>query len=369
MGTSNNITTDGAANSGSESYFEERSKNIMPIEELKKKLKAHDEQMLKCATFQSKSSIDPVSVDEKNTETDITKDDPEDGFVSANELLDRKVTHIPCLLDPLIVQTGLCALAGSSDTGKSSLLRQLAIAVCRGEKEFLGFKLNPRHNRAIYVSTEDNNDAMSFLLNKSDDNPHNKIDGLIFTFNTDNLLSRLEAQLSKQKVDLVVMDAFADLFSGGSDPNYVRSFLNEHGQLAQKHKCMIIFLHHTGKRAQGKQPSKHNLLGSQGFEAKMRMVIELRSDDHEPDKRHLCIVKGNYLPQEFKTESYVLKFDENLQFSNTGGRVLFQDLKNDGDKVDLKEQIKRLYDEGKTQKEIAVELKISQPTVSRALNG
>jgi len=85
-------------------------------------------------------------------------------------------------------------------------------------------------------------------------------------------------------------------------------------------------LHHTGKRTENLEPSKNNAIGSQGFEAKMRLVLELRLDRAEPDLRHLCIVKGNYLPQFEKTASYVVSMDDNFVFSDTGNRVQFDEL-------------------------------------------
>ncbi len=265
---------------------------------------------------------------------------PEDGqqaedaeikpFYSAEELLNRGIQSIPCLLGPFLPKTGLCAVAGSSDTGKSSLLRQLAISVAAGLLQFLGFFLTAVHKRAIYVSTEDDEYAVSYLLNKANKSlklSAEKFKGLTFIFDTHNLLERLEKMLSETPVDLIIIDAFSDLYGKSmNDTNQVRTFLNEYSQLAQRYKCLIIFLHHTGKRTDDLAPSKHNLLGSQGFEAKMRLVIELRTDQVEPDKRHLCIVKGNYLSKEYKTESYILHFDENMTFDNTGERRPFEEL-------------------------------------------
>ncbi len=298
------------------------------------------------------------------------KDISTSGIYSATELLNRNIKEIPCLLEPILPKVGVIGLAGSSDTGKSSLLRQLAISVCIGESEFLGFKLKAENKRAIYVSTEDDEFAISYLLNKSNGDKllsPDKYSGLTFVFDTHNLLERLDGLLSKQKTDLIVIDAFTDLYGKSmNDTNQVRTFLNEYSQLAQKYKCLIIFLHHTGKRTEDLIPSKHNLLGSQGFEAKMRLVIELRNDPIEPDKRHLCIVKANYLPHEYKTESFVLLFNEHLQFTMTGERRLFEELKT-GNKTEIKEIVRNMKDDGKTQNEIAKTLKIAQATVSRYL--
>jgi hypothetical protein len=43
--------------------------------------------------------------------------------------------------------------------------------------------------------------------------------------------------------------------------------------------------------------------------------MELRKDFMEPNIRHLCIVKGNHLPEEFKSKSIALEFD--------GSKMLF----------------------------------------------
>jgi RecA-family ATPase len=290
---------------------------------------------------------------------------------SATELLQRETENIPNLLEPIFPKVGLCGFAGSSDTGKSSFLRQLAISVGTGESEFLGFKLNAENKRAIYVSTEDDDSAISNLLkkaNKKKQLPPENYSGLTFIFDSYELLQNLNAELSKKKADLIIIDAFADIYSKSSmnDTGQVRNFLNDYSQLAQKHKCLVIFLHHTGKRTEDMLPSKNNLLGSQGFEAKMRLVIELRTDHSEPQKRHLCIVKGNYLPKEYKTESYVLKFDELLQFTKTGERRPFEELVPNKNS-ETKERVIALKNEGKTQQEIADKLKISQTTVCRYL--
>jgi hypothetical protein len=131
-------------------------------------------------------------------------------------------------------------------------------------------------------------------------------------------------------------------------------------------------LHHTGKRTQNLEPSKDNLLSGQGLEAKMRVVIELRADLMNPAFRHLCIVKGNYLPANYKRESFVLQFDEpNFHFTNTGERVPFELLvKNVNTEQDKEkwQQAKELTDKGVKQDEIASIMGFaSKGTISKLL--
>lgn len=286
--------------------------------------------------------------------------------ITAQELIERGVESLPTLVEPIFQQVGIGCLAGSSDTGKSSLLRQLAMAVASGKRTFLDFPLRTRHQSAIYVSTEDEQSGTSFMLNRQSKDglgtpqPPSRFAGLRFIFDTEELLPLLDAELTAQPADLVVIDAFSDLYGKSlNESNQVRAFLNEYSQLAQRHECLILFLHHTGKRTDDEQPGKHQLLGSQGFEAKMRVVAMLVKDPSDPERRHLCVVKGNYLPHEVKAESFVLYFDEFQNFHFTGERVPLTELQSPKSRNDDRakyERAKELQNQGYTLAGIADEL-------------
>lgn len=293
-------------------------------------------------------------------------------YTTGTDLLNRKIDEIPCLIEPILPRTGIVAIAGASDTGKSSILRQLCVDVCTGEY-FIGFPIESRYRRAVYVSTEDDETAVSYLLNKQNKDlllDPDDYSNLIFLFDTENLLSQLDKLLSETPSDLVVLDCFTDIYGRSmNQANEVRTFLNQYSQLANKHQCLIMFLHHTGKNRENNLPSKNNLLGSQAFEAKMRAVFELRNDLADDTKKHFCIVKGNYLSAEYKKESYVLNFSENLIFTNTGDRCLFDMLvKNDDTKKEQYEKILSMKNAGYTYDRIAVELGLkSKGTITKIL--
>lgn len=280
------------------------------------------------------------------------------GEITGEDLLNRKTESIPCLVEPFLQRTGLACLAGSSDTGKSMFLRQLAIAVAAGMSYFLGWVLNLIHRSAIIVQTEDDQTAISFLLTRQAEGmAPERLKSLRFIFDLENLIKELDARLTDAPADLVVIDCFSDAFGGDlKDTQKIRLYLNQYQQLAEKHQCLFLFLHHTGKRTENFEPSKNNLLSGQGFEAKMRLVIELRADPTRADQRHLCIVKGNYLAAEHKRESYVLSFDpENFTFSETDERTPFEMLskKTDDEGRAKYEQARSLKDGGMTLDKIA----------------
>lgn len=301
--------------------------------------------------------------------------------ISATELLSRNVEVLPKLIDPIFPKVGLVCLAGSSDTGKTALLRQVCLHIVAGEEMFLGFPITSTHKKGIYVSTEDDSRAISYLLhvqNKGKLYRPDQVSGLRYIFETEHLLENLDHELQEQPADVVILDCLSDLYGGKSSLNestHVRAFLNPYKELADRHQCLIIFLHHTGKRTEDSEPSKRNLLGSQGIESKMRLVIELRPDNNDPSKRHFCIVKGNYLPREYKDQSFELRFDENMLFHNTGGRTPFEELikiqgvRSPEQREHLIEQARELSVQGKSQREIAKTLNVGLGTVNGYLKG
>ena len=286
-------------------------------------------------------------------------------LVNGYDMLNLSAEAMDCLLEPILPRTGVAALVGTSDSGKSTLLRGLAMAVASGSTEYLGFRLCPKHRSAIYVATEDDASAIGVLMQRQLEElgtPKEAYHSLDFVFEVDNLVDNLDKMLEATPRDLVIVDAFADLYTGPlNENNRVRSFLNQFSQLAVKHSVLIIFLHHTGKRTESLAPSKHNAIGSQGFEAKMRLVMELRPDPERHELRHLCIVKGFYLSDEYKHDSYVLRFTSALNFVATGERVPFGALRErlpeqDAESAERLDIIRTMRSEGKTLQEIADEL-------------
>lgn len=257
----------------------------------------------------------------------IKKPDVDPTFISALDLFNKNINVIPSLLEPFLQKTGLASLVGASDSGKSTFLRQLSVSIAMNLKTFLGFTLNSKHNKVIYVSTEDDKSAISvsigkqvrYLLDKNPEIELKSLENLSFMFETDNLLKELHNKLVKEPVDLIVIDAFTDIFSKELNANtQVRQFLNEYDKLAKKHDCLIIFLHHIGKNTLRSAPNKDSIIGSQAFEAKMRVVLELRPNRYNSVRKDLWVLKGNFLEPKHKNNSHIMEMNDSLIFENTG---------------------------------------------------
>ena len=98
-------------------------------------------------------------------ESNISFSNP-DYVVTGKELYEMDIKEMPWLIEGVFGRSGLCALGGSSDMGKSTFLRQLAISVAMGDSTFLEWKLNLRYKKVLYISTEDEPISIAHVIRK-----------------------------------------------------------------------------------------------------------------------------------------------------------------------------------------------------------
>lgn len=312
---------------------------------------------------------------------------------SGLKLFDFEYEEIPKLIDPIFPKVGLGSLVGSSDTGKSTFLRQLALSLALGLDNFVGYKLFPTSRNVIFISTEDDPASTSVSIKK----PANKmlldngidksaLNHLKFIFDVEinpesprNIIKVLENDLKKTDADLIVVDAFTDIFSGDiNSSTKVREFLNQFSKIAKTYNCLVLFLHHTGKKTDKYTASKDNVLGSQAFEAKMRVLIELKQYPNDETLRTLTITKGNYISSQIKKYSKILFFDENhLLFEDLGKDILTSSIATisftNPKKDEMLPLIKEMYKSKTPVRQIEIELKkkgykIGKSSVSNYIN-
>ena len=244
---------------------------------------------------------------------------------TAFDLINNEVKELPCLFGNIIPKTGISAVVGCSESGKSLFLRQLCMSIATGNT-FLGWENKSAHNRALFISTEDGVSSTSFLIRKQNEYfnmTQEQSERIGFIFSPNNPISAIEEYLSENKVDLIVVDSFSDILNGKDEKSAsdVRSLMQQYNNISEKHECLIVFLHHISKRSEYNSPNKNSVIGSQSFEAKCRLVLEIREDNSDTKIRHLCLVKANYIGKEEKMESFDLKLNDSLIFENCNVRT------------------------------------------------
>jgi RecA-family ATPase len=253
------------------------------------------------------------------------------GFITASEIIKIGPKEVPKLWKPFLNKVGLAGFVGSSDCGKSTLMRQLTLSIALREEEFLGYPLSWEHGRAMYICTEDNLESISPSLQKQIPDISTKLDNLKFLFvESSHIYKQVEEELSKCPVDLIVLDTWSDLYKGNANQfNEIRSGLTPLKNIANKFKCCVVIIHHTIKNSENSEPNKNRVNGSQAIEATLRSVLELRNIDDGKSKC-LSVIKGNYISADFKRKGLKLDFDEeHLLFSTEHEGVDFDKMGQD----------------------------------------
>lgn len=178
-------------------------------------------------------------------------------------------------------------------------------------KTYLGYPLNVEHGRALLVSTEDGIYQTAANLRRyfENSNAQEAMENLMFMFDSENLIEDLDEKLTHRPADVIGLDTWSDAFSGNiNNIIEVRQSLNKLSALAEKHNTVIMIVHHNGKNSEKMIPDKNKLNGSQGIEAKLRLLLELRPSENE-NERLLSVVKCNHLSDTIKNQSLVLRLD------------------------------------------------------------
>lgn len=290
-----------------------------------------------------------------------TKSDKDCKIVTARELLENDIIETPMLLGHIFPKMGIAVLSGSSDTGKSSLLRQLSTAIATKQKDFIDLPLTPTHNSVIYVCGEDDEFSLSprikmeFIKGSSNEDYGN----LRIIIDSPDLVDNIKTEINKKPADCVIVDPWLDFLEGDSNASFdTRSLLKDLRTIAIDNKCLIVINHHNRKSAPDDDTSKNSLLGSQSLEAKARVVLMLNKEANDLNVRYLTICKGNYIPDELKKNRIILRVNESFVFEFVGTVGLSSSKKNKLDErnIENEEAVRTLLGQGLNASQIAKEL-------------
>lgn len=193
-------------------------------------------------------------------------------FKHPTELSDE-AEEIPWLVDGLLIQGGISIFAGSPKSGKSTITRQLAMAVSRGGK-FFGREVTK--GNVLYLALEEQENLIGAQLKhiglKKEDNIMMHVGPIGQGNVNDNLRQAIETYDS----DLVIIDTML-LMAGlenSNDYNETYKVISRYRNIARETGSHIILIHHKNKNQDG---GANSVLGSTALQGAVDSTILLNN--------------------------------------------------------------------------------------------
>lgn len=282
------------------------------------------------------------------------------------------------LWDNLIPRVGTGLLVGQPDLGKSQLVKELAIMITKGSPEYLNLKLKPIHQNALCIFTEDYEEGVASSLYKQlIKHPELDTNKLRIAFLNDEtidcLINKIDEICSETPFDLVIVDAFGDIFSGSDSNNNIsmRRTIAAFDDIVRRYSICLMFVHHINKSGYNKTPSQEIIQGGSGLVQRVRFALFLSKNDD--GQIFLNLPKGNQSPKFYKENRLPVNFDEDTLTFEVCGEWEPMNSNKKGKKEDLTDKIlyNLMKNDGFTysllSSKIMVFLSISKSTAERRI--
>lgn len=213
------------------------------------------------------------------------------------------------LVDGLLTKGGLSLVAGKPKSGKSTIIRQLAKAVCRGE-EFLDRRVT--QGSVLYLALEEQEEMLLEQFGRlgvTDTDPIQIHVGGVLAANP---YEQLEEYILEVSPAMVVIDTLS-LFANFKDLNSyseVNDVLAKYRKMARESGAHVVLIHHQNKSANGGPGS---ILGSSAIHGAVDCAVIF---DRTGEQRYISTSQRggkpfNFQALEFDTETESYKVSHN----------------------------------------------------------
>ncbi len=289
---------------------------------------------------------------------------------TAPELVSLDTSEAAQLWDGFLPTNDIVLFAGVQGKGKSTLVRELSLAVARKDSLFLTRTLNVRYGKVIYVKGEGGVIHFARILKRYGGvMPEGfiLIDGC--RLNRQELHSEIKAELKRGAADLIVFDSLGNFYTGEQNSNSdAQNFLREFAYCTED-SC-VCFIHHIGKSGHHESPDIKFVQGAGGFTQRARAVVMMVGNDSD-NRRWLRLAKEDNVSEEFKKELLCIEFRESGYMSD-GSRWPIEQVAErlrpvkaeDGNTVQvLREKARIMREAGDSIGQIAIRLCKSKSTI------
>ncbi len=224
----------------------------------------------------------------------------------------------PMLWDGFLPTDDIAIFAALKGRGKTTLVLQVAIAIVRGDEDFLGRKLIAPNRRVLYVKFEGSGKTRLARLMKRYGLAYPGLQFLAASrLSVKEVIAAIEELQAESPFDMVIIDCLGNMFRGEQNSNSdAQEFLRQFDSLTSQ--TLLFFIHHLNKAANNNSPHDKYIQGAGGFVQRARTVLML-SDEVGCTDRYLHVAFEDDMSDEFKQDALVLNFDrEHKMYSSIG---------------------------------------------------
>lgn len=310
---------------------------------------------------------------------------------TANQWLEKaKMRPAPKMLfDEFWFEGELCILFADTNVGKSILATQIADAIGKGQDIgnlrvgvdsqpiiYLDFELTDKQFEARYSVKEDdffiNHFSFSENLIRAEINPNNLLPSAFNSFE-EYLTFSIEHAVSQYESRVLIIDNLTYLKRETEKAKDALPLMKELKQLKSRFDLSILALAHTPKRDTSKPLSRNDLQGSKMLINFCDSAFAIGESVKDNSLRYLKQIKVRNAEAKYTTENILLcQIDKKenflyFEFLEVGNERKHLRQLSETDRTWLINESKKLYEQGCSQREIALKLGISAMTVNRYL--
>jgi RecA-family ATPase len=198
-------------------------------------------------------------------------------FQTIEELMMAPPETTRYVVDKLLPTAGTSILLAKPKTGKSTLARQIAVAVAKGQS-VLGRETE--RGSVLYMALEEKRSEVLAHLQQLGAGKNDAIEVLFGAVNKARAVAQLDATLKQREdVKLVIVDPLFRFLQVEDSNDYVKvnDAIERINEIAKKYPSLhIMMLHHLKKRAE--EDTKDQTLGSTALNAGVDTILMLTTD-------------------------------------------------------------------------------------------
>lgn len=186
--------------------------------------------------------------------------------------LSKKAENVSWLVDGLLIQGGISMFAGNPKSGKSTITRQLAMAVSRGNK-FFGRDV--KKGNVLYLALEEQENLIGAQLKNLGLTKEDNILMHVGPLGAGNVNDNLRTAIGKLNSSLVIIDTLLlfSHFDNLNDYNETYKVISNLRNIARETETHIILIHHKNKNTEAS--GSNSVLGSTALQGAIDSTIIL----------------------------------------------------------------------------------------------